>query len=185
MRITIGGVIALACLGFGCVAGDGDGDDGPPPPPDDPSGDLDPFPTDTFPPDPTPDLLRVFSGCPEQTDLAVNEFAARWSSLGSAEGNCQLCHSSASSGYEAIQNDTGIALAQMTTSEARMRVFFAKTTTDVVVNDNLQDVAEGVPPHAEHPRYDLVGTGAFDALTGVHALAHARFTAGTCGPPRY
>ena len=185
MRTIVACVVVLAWsgIGMGCVAEDGDTD---PPDDPDPSGDLDPVPIDTDPVDPTLDALRVFSGCPEQADLEVNEFPQRWSALASAQGGCQTCHSTGGYGYQAITNDAATALTQITSSQYHVRIFFAATGAgDVIVNGTLEDVAVGVPPNQAHPRYDLVGTGAGDALDGVYALAHARFLYGTCGPPRY
>jgi hypothetical protein len=177
MRSSLAGVAVLLVLGLGCTfPGDGGGDDGEEPPPPD-----DPMPPQ--PPEPTIDALQAFSGCPEVEDLVEIDFAEEWSRLGTDSGACETCHVDASSGYEPIVNDNVTALDQMTTSAARMRVFFAVVGDDIVVDQTLVRVASGESPHTQHPRYDE--DGAVDALEVVYERAYSRHVAGTCGPPRY
>ena len=133
--------------------------------------------------------MREWSGCMKQTDFDAANVAAAWANTGSDEGNCEVCHEAGYAAFIATENRTRMFNA-ISTDRFFMMSFFTPDITDLAnatmkINEAaILRVADALPPHTEHPRFNPNDNGGQDALLQFYTAAMAHKTAGTCDPPR-
>ena len=76
--------------------------------------------------------------------------------------------------FNAITTDAGHMIAYFKLNEQG---------TVVINRERIEGVALGLPPHQQHPAFNVDGD-AMAALVRFHGLTQTRMAAGTCDPPR-
>lgn len=137
--------------------------------------------------DQTPSPLAEWSGCMDLQQFQAAGVADAWADKGTNQGNCDACHNLGADGFMAsnvdvrvfdtVTQDPGFMLSYFTIDQAG--------TTVIVNRARLEKVAQGLPPHQGHPRFNVDGGDAMERLQNFYTQTQARKAAGTCLPPRF
>lgn len=132
-------------------------------------------------------LLAEWSGCMTLANFQTANMKA-WGNMKADNSACKTCHINGEYGQVAMDVDAPFFnvidtnryyMAQYFTIDFSQGVSQAK----IIVNQNsFTNVGKALPPHTEHPRFNLQGSTGLTALNKFYDLTMAAKTAGTCGP---
>lgn len=174
-------VLLAACAVDGATQDPGDpGEPADPTPPDDEPPPDDPPP----PPNTTKLLYDEWSGCMSFDNFQQANMTGAWNDL-AVRGACNNCHVDGSYGFT-VSADPETFFQKMSEQPHVIMQYFTLAGNPLAVKPNyaLVNVTKAVPPHQEHPAFDVATTGAINALDVFYNLTAQRKAAENCDPPR-
>ena len=148
-------------------------------------------------------VLNNWSACMSLTNFKTANMASAWGNMQTNNGTrCAACHSTGGygmliTGVESTDPAGGPPglFTVLSTNQYYMVMYFAVDLSDVTrdasgklanakmkVNmDSFKGVAEGLPPHTQHPTFNYQTNNGMTALQTFYTSTMAAVTAGNCG----
>jgi hypothetical protein len=136
--------------------------------------------------DPAARALSEWSGCQSLDNFRLANMVAWGNEPTENNQNCGNCHATGAYGFVGSEAEP-LFFSAITTQRRYMGVYFMfdPSTQAIAINRGAFDaVANGLPPHLEHPQFTLEGGAAMAALEQYFQLTADRKLNGLCDPPR-
>jgi hypothetical protein len=145
-------------------------------------------PGEETPADATTRLTKEWSGCMTLANFQAAKMT-NWGTMRANNSACQTCHDLGEYGQIASQADNPF-FTVISTNKYYMAQYFSvdlsagvKTGKIIINTRSFTGVGQGLPPHLEHPRFNLTNSTGLAALTTFYNTTAALRDQGKCGAP--